>query len=254
MCGRFVVSVPDLAELAQAFGVMVDRSGIWLPHFNIAPTDLAPVVTNEPERSLAQMHFGLQPFWAKGGHSSATPEAKTQAKRKSASMINARVETIATKGAYKKALEQRRCIIPVSGYYEWQKVGAKKQPLFIHAKDGKLIPLSGVWERWTTRDGEVIESFAIITRAAAGFVKDIHDRMPLEVPQAAIDLWLDPKPKTESQLAEVLKADSGADHLVAYPVSMQVNRVGNDTPDLIKPAEPQLAPQLDLFGAKPSRS
>ncbi len=253
MCGRFVVSVPDLAELAQSFGVVVDRSGIWLPHFNIAPTDLAPVVTNEPERALAQMHFGLQPFWAKGGHSSATPEAKTEAKRKSASMINARVETIATKSAYKKAVEQRRCIIPVSGYYEWQKVGGKKQPVFIHAKDGKFITLSGVWERWTTRDGEVIESFAIVTRAAAGFMTGIHDRMPLEVPKSAIDLWLDPEPKTEAQLAEVLKAESGADHLDAYPVSTLVNSVSNDAPELIKPAEPQQPPQLDLFAKPPQR-
>jgi putative SOS response-associated peptidase YedK len=253
MCGRFVVSVPDLAELAQALGVVVDRSGVWLPHFNIAPTDLAPVVTNEPERALAQMHFGLQPFWAKGAASSATDEAKTNAKRKSASLINARVETIATKSAYKKALENRRCIIPVSGYYEWQKVGGKKQPLFIHAKDGKFIPLSGVWERWTTRDGEVIESFAIVTRSAAGFMAGIHDRMPLEVPKEAIDLWLDPKPKTAEELAPVLKAESGADHLDAYPVSTEVNTVANDTPDLIKRVEPKQSPQLDLFGAKPPR-
>jgi putative SOS response-associated peptidase YedK len=248
MCGRFVVSVPDLSELAQAFGIVTDRSGIWLPHFNIAPTDLAPVITNEPERALAQMHFGLQPFWAK---SKATE--KSSKPKSGASMINARVETIATKPAYKKALEQRRCIIPVSGYYEWQKIGARKQPLYIHAQNGKLIPLSGVWERWTTRDGEVIESFAIVTRAAVGFMTDIHDRMPLEVPSDAIDLWLDPKPKTEDQLAAILKASAGTEHLVAHPVSTLVNSVSNDAPDLITPVKPEPEPQLDLFESKPPR-
>lgn len=242
------MTVPDLAELAQAFGIVTDHSGSWLPHYNIAPTDLAPVITNEPERALAQMHFGLQPFWAKSKASEKSSKPKS-----GASMINARVETIGTKPAYKKALEQRRCIIPVSGYYEWQKVGGKKQPLYIHAQNGEPIPLSGVWERWTTRDGEVIESFAIVTRAAAGFMTDIHDRMPLEVPRNAIDVWLDPKPKTEEELAAVLKAAAGTEHLVAHPVSTLVNSVSNDGPELIEAVTPEPEPQLDLFEVKTPR-
>jgi putative SOS response-associated peptidase YedK len=244
MCGRFVVSVPDLAELAQAFGIVTDRSGVWLPHFNIAPTDLAPVITNEPERALAQMHFGLQPFWAKSKATAGSSKPKS-----GASMINARVETIASKPAYKKALEQRRCIIPVSGYYEWKKIGSKKQPVYIQAKNGNPIPLSGVWERWTTRDGEVIESFAIVTRAAEGFMTEIHDRMPLEVPRDQIDLWLDPKQKSEKDLAPVLNASAGADHLKVHPVSTLVNSVSNDAPQLIEEAKPEEEPQLDLFAA-----
>lgn len=236
MCGRFVVSLPDLAELASEFKVVIDQGGLWTPHFNIAPTDLAPVVTNEPARSLTQMRFGLLPFWAKDGKSGAT-------------MINARVETVATKPAYRKALEQRRCVIPVNGYYEWKKVSGRKQPLYIHAKDGKVIPLSGVWERWTTRDGEVISSFAIVTRPAAGFLVDVHDRMPLAVPRDALDLWLDPDPRTPDQLAPVLAASSGVDDLVAHPVSQLVNTVQNDSPALIERVEPEPPPQLDLFGS-----
>jgi putative SOS response-associated peptidase YedK len=245
MCGRFVVTVPDLAELAAAFGATTDSNGVWQPHFNIAPTDLAPVITNEPERRLTQMHFGLQPFWAKSAATKGSSKPKS-----SASMINARVETIATKPAYKKALEQRRCIIPVSGYYEWQKVGGRKQPLYIHAQSGEPIPLSGVWERWTTRDGEVIESFAIVTRASAGFLTSVHDRMPLEVPKGAIDLWLDPERKSEEELAAVLQAPAGSEHLVAHPVSTLVNSVGNDAPELIDEVVPAAEPQLDLFDKK----
>jgi putative SOS response-associated peptidase YedK len=235
VCGRFVVTVPDLSELAAEFEVEVDRSGLWLPHFNIAPTQLAPVITNEPARALAQMRFGLQPFWAKksGG---------------AASMINARVETIATKPAYKKALIQRRCVIPVSGYYEWQKVGGKKQPLYIHSIDGRMIPLSGVWERWTTREGEVIESFAIVTRPSSGFLREIHDRMPLEVPRNQLGLWLDPREHSAEQLAPVLHAPDRAEHLIAHPVSTLVNAVNNDAPELIEPHEPEPDRQLDLFG------
>lgn len=242
MCGRFVVTVPDLSELAAEFGVVENRSGEWTPHFNIAPTQLAPVITNEPERALAQMRFGLEPFWAKKSKPG-----------KSASMINARVETIANKPAYKKALEQRRCIIPVSGYYEWQKVSGRKQPIYIHARDGQMIPLSGVWERWTTRDGEVIESFAIVTRPAAGFLRDVHDRMPLEVPRALVDAWLDPEPKSEGQLASVLSAAASSDHLTAYPVSTLVNSVANDAPLLIEQVTPEPERQLTLFDAKPPR-
>jgi putative SOS response-associated peptidase YedK len=233
MCGRFVVTVPDLSELAAEFEVKQDRSGLWLPHFNIAPTQLAPVITNEPERALAQMRFGLQPFWAKSSGG--------------ASMINARVETIATKPAYKKALIQRRCVVPVSGYYEWQKVGGKKQPLYIHAKDGRMLPLSGVWERWTTREGEVIESFAIVTRPSSGFLREIHDRMPLEVPRDELGLWLDPRELGAEQLASVLHAPAGAEHLTAHPVSTLVNSVANDTPELIAAHEPEPDRQLDLF-------
>ena len=224
MCGRFVVSVPDLSELASAFGA-VNRGGVWLPHYNIAPTQLAPVVTNEPERTLAQMHFGLEPFWAR----------KKAGKR--AKMINARVETIARTPAYKNALELRRCIIPVSGYYEWQQISGRKQPLYVHARAGKLIPLSGVWERWRTRDGEVIESFAIVTRPAEGFLRDVHDRMPLEVPEGLVDLWLDPAAKTVEELAPVLHAPAGTEHLVAHPVSTLVNAVANDAPELIEPVQ-----------------
>ncbi|HKU37110.1 MAG TPA: SOS response-associated peptidase [Polyangiales bacterium] len=234
MCGRFVVTVPDLTELADEFGVQDNRAGLWLPHYNLAPTQLAPVITNEPQRALAQMRFGLQPFWAKSNANNA-------------SMINARVETIATKPAYKKALVQRRCVIPVSGYYEWQKVGTKKQPVYIHAKNGKLIPLSGVWERWTTRDGGVIESFAIVTRAAEGFMRDIHDRMPLEVPRDQLDLWLDPKEHSAEELTPILDAASGTDHLVFHPVATLVNSVGNDGPELIQPYQPEPERQLDLF-------
>jgi putative SOS response-associated peptidase YedK len=246
MCGRFVVSLPDLAELVEQFGVVIDQSGHWTPHFNIAPTDLAPVITNEPDRTLTQMRFGLMPFWAK--------PKKEGAKQGPANMINARVETVAQKPAYKKALTVRRCVIPVNGYYEWQKIGNHKQPLYIHAKDGKPIPLSGVWERWTSRDGEVIESFAIVTRASSGFLAAVHDRMPLEVPKDALDLWLDPDPKKPEELAAVLQADSGVEHLVAHPVSQRVNSVANDAPELIEEVVPEPPPQLELFASAAKKS
>jgi putative SOS response-associated peptidase YedK len=235
MCGRFVISVPDLTDLVSQFGAVDLRATNWTPRWNVAPTQPAPVVTNEERRAVTQMQFGLVPPWA------AKPGA---------SMINARVETVATKGAFRKALASRRCVIPVSGYYEWKKVGDRKQPVFIHTP-GKLIPLSGIWERWTSPDGEIVESFAILTRPAAGFVRDIHDRMPLEVPADALDLWLDPKPKTAEQLAPILQAEAGTEHLVAHPVSPLVNTVANDTPACIEPvAELPPAPQLELFAAE----
>lgn len=243
MCGRFVISVPDLTELVAAFGAVELRTSDWQPRWNVAPTQPAPVVTNEERRTVTQMQFGLVPPWA------ASPRQPPRASG-GASMINARVETVATKGAFRKALERRRCVIPVSGYYEWKKVGDRKQPMFIHTP-GKLIPLSGIWERWTSRDGEVVESFAILTRPATGFVRDIHDRMPLEVPAGALDLWLDPKPKTADQLAPILQSEAGAEHLVAHPVSPLVNTVANDTPGCVEPVGELPPPaQMDLFAPR----
>jgi putative SOS response-associated peptidase YedK len=236
MCGRVVINVPDVTKLLAEFGVTELRVAEWTPRFNLAPTQLAPVITNEAERAMTLMRFGLLPFWSKTTNGGA-------------SMINARVETVATKNSFRSALVRRRCIIPVSGYYEWQVVGTRKQPLYIHPREpGQVIALSGVWERWRSPVGDVIESFAILTRPSEGFLTAVHDRMPLVVPDELLDLWLNPEAKSAEQLAAVLQSAGGAEHLIARPVSTLVNSVVNDAAECIEEAAP-LPPdrQLDLF-------
>jgi putative SOS response-associated peptidase YedK len=244
MCGRVVIVAPDLSVFVLPFGVRRNDVHEWLPRFNLAPTQLAPMITNEAERRLVLARFGLVPSWS---HSERTSQK----------LINARAETAATRGAFRAALTARRCIIPVSGYFEWQKVrGAKKQALFIHDPSGKPLPLAGLWERWRSAEGQLVESFAVLTRASSGFLRDIHDRMPLEVPEAQLDLWLRPEAQTADELAPVLRAapEAAVSRLVARPVSALVNSPHNDTPACLEPYDPEAAPparQLDLF-ARPA--
>jgi putative SOS response-associated peptidase YedK len=243
MCGRMVVSVPDLSLLVPSFHVVRVAPPIaaWQPRFNLAPSQLAPAITNESERRLGLFRFGLVPSWAKS----------TQIGSK---LINARVETVATKPAFRHALALRRCIVPVTGYYEWQRVAGAKRPLFIHDAQGAPILLAGVWERWHSPQGDIIESFAILTRASEGFLRDIHARMPLEVPQAQVERWLDPAEQSPSALAPILNAGPEVAHLAAYEVSALVNSPKNDAPECM--AESSTLPdaqrgQLDLFERTP---
>ncbi|HEY2734487.1 MAG TPA: SOS response-associated peptidase [Polyangiales bacterium] len=239
MCGRLVVVVPDLSVFIEPLHVARLGPTLWQPRFNIAPTQLAPVVTNETDRRLELFHFGLVPGWAKD-------------KKIASKLINARVEGVATSNAFKRALAQRRCIVPVSGYYEWQTLHGQKRALYIHDARKTFLPLAGIWERWHSQDGEVLESFAVLTRPATGFLRDVHDRMPLSVPWSAIDLWLDPAPQDAGALASILQSASAVDHLTAHAVAPIVNSPSNDSPECIAPfvaGAPAPEPQLDLFEA-----
>lgn len=229
--------------MCTRFFVKRGRISDWKPRYNVAPTQLAPVITNEPERRIALFSFGLVPSWAK---------QRSIASR----LINARSETVAQKPSFRDAFVRRRCIVPVTGYYEWQKLpGAERStPILLQRKDGEVMPLAGVWESWVSPDGEVLESFALLTRDAAGFVRDIHDRMPLALRPADVDAWLAPEPRARDG-HEVPEAAS-VDELTATPVSTLVNSPANDVPECIAPAaaqEPRDAPQLALAFGAPSR-
>jgi putative SOS response-associated peptidase YedK len=235
MCGRLVIVVPDLSVLVAPFSVEQQGDFTWEPRFNLAPTQLAPVVTNEPSRRLDLFRFGLIPSWA---------ESKQVANK----MINARVETVATSRAFKRALAFRRCIVPVTGYFEWKQERGVKHPQFIHDARGTTLPLAGLWERWHARDGEIVESFAVITRAC--ILHSIHDRMPLTVPWDQIDRWLDPSEQPASALAPILAAEPDLQHVSLHEVAPVVNSPNNDGPECIAPFSappPEPDRQLDLF-------
>jgi putative SOS response-associated peptidase YedK len=238
MCGRMVVDEPDISELVKEYAVTEQPSFEWTPRYNLAPTQLAPIVTNDAERRIALARFGLVPFWS-------------ESDRTGNKLINARVETVAKRSAFRDALAAHRCIIPVTGYYEWRKTNGEKQPLFIHDPSGRRLPLAGLWARWRAKDGSRLESFAVLTRAAEGFLQTIHDRMPLEVPLDQIDRWLDPERRSAAELAPILRAPADVQHLQAYEVSALVNSPRNDSPDCLAPAPPlaDRARQLELFAA-----
>jgi putative SOS response-associated peptidase YedK len=219
VCGRYAqfTSPGDIAEL---FGATLDIADVG-PRYNAAPLQWLPVIRQRPsgERVVQTLRWGLLPSWAKD---------ESIANR----LINARAETLAEKPSFRSALRKRRCIVPADGFYEWTKQPDGKQPYYIHASDGRILAFAGLWERWTRpEDGESIDSFTIVTTAANGRVRPLHDRMPAILTPEAVARWLDPAstPETASDLL-----DPCPDELLAlHPVTREVGNVRNEGPELI---------------------
>lgn len=229
MCGRFVsASPPD--ELARYFGAEQVTGEALAPSFNVAPTrDIYVVVETGGVRRLETFHWGLIPFWAKD------PKVGQR-------MINARADGLAAKGAYKQAFRERRCLIPVDGFYEWRKQGGRKQPVYIARADGEPLALAGLWERWKPKDtaedeSTWVRSCTIVTGEPNDLVAQVHDRMPVLLPPSAWSTWLDGGNDDLDALGQLL-VPAPSDLLVAHPVSPRVNSVANDDSALVEPFDP----------------
>jgi putative SOS response-associated peptidase YedK len=225
MCGRFFVATPG-PELARHFGLAVAPD---LPaRFNVAPGQPIPMVrVRDGERVLEAPRWGFVPAWAEDPAAGRRP-------------INARVETAAGSPLFRTALAQRRGLVPADGFYEWQHVGRSARPFAIRPRDGGLLAMAALFERWQ-RGGETLESCAIVTVPAAGAVRPLHDRMPLFLAPADYARWLDPALDDPAMLAPLL-AGHGAERLEAYPVDRRVNDVREDDARLVEP-------ERDLFSA-----
>jgi len=214
MCGRFT-QASDGEIIVRVFD-LPDKPDL-APRYNIAPTqDVAAVRAADGGRELVHLHWGLIPSWAKE-------------RAMGARMINARAETIAEKPAFRSAFRVRRCLIVADGFYEWQKLGTRKQPHFIGFKNGRPFAFAGLWERWQGEGSEHVESCTIVTTGANELLAPIHDRMPVILDPVDFALWIDPGEKDTDRLAALLKPYA-AEPLEAYPVSLLVNSPANDTP------------------------
>ena len=185
MCGRYVLRHPT-QELLDYFRLS-DFADQFLPGFNIAPTQRIPVVYRDEENGVAvrSVRWGLIPSWSQPG-------------QKLPLMINARCETIASKPVYRSAFANRRCIIPASGYYEWQKLpNGVKQPYYIFRKDGCPMAFAGIWESKTDGDDTTFSS-ALVTTVAGPETEKIHDRMPVLLREDEWDAWLGAEKLSES--------------------------------------------------------
>ncbi|MCP4426380.1 MAG: SOS response-associated peptidase [Chloroflexi bacterium] len=227
MCGRFALLAPSesgesLGEsLAEQF--LLNSIPDLAPRYNIAPSQPVTAVRLHPhtnKRELTLFRWGLIPSWAKDTKFSAR-------------LINARAETVAEKPSFRTAFKRRRCLIPASGFYEWQKANGDKQPTYIHAQDGRLLALAGLWEIWQSPDGSVIESCAILTTKPNELMAPIHNRMPVIIEPADYSMWLDPGSRPEDGL-HLLRSYPAA-KMTAYPVSPHVNSPRNDDPQCIAP-------------------
>jgi len=222
MCGRyFLYSTAD--RLTQLFGEM--PMPLLEPRYNIAPTQAVPIVRQSPTggREMVLVRWGLIPGWSKG------PDSRF-------SMINARVETVAQKPAYRSAFRYRRCLIPADGFYEWHAVGANKQPHVLRPRDGRPLALAGIWEHWQDPNGNELESCTILVGAADAQVRPVHERMPVFVGPESFDLWLDIRSQKPQPLETLLAAQQPPD-LEIYPVGRAVNSPRNDSAMLLDPMQ-----------------
>jgi putative SOS response-associated peptidase YedK len=223
MCGRFTLTATPKA-IAETFQVP-ELPGLE-PRYNIAPTQPVPIIRNAEgasSRALVQVRWGLIPSWADD------PSIGNR-------LINARAETAAEKPSFRAAFRHRRCLIPASGFYEWQKVGTKKQPHYIRPPDNAPFAFAGLWEHWE-KGGGPIESCTILTTEANVLMRPIHDRMPVILGPEAWDRWLDPNEQQAAALKPLLRPCPDG-WLTAYPVSTRVNNPKYDGPACIAPANP----------------
>ncbi|MEM9820627.1 MAG: SOS response-associated peptidase, partial [Bacteroidota bacterium] len=194
-----------------------------LPSFNIAPTHLHPVLTNEQPRQLRFFQWGLIPYWAKA------PSIGSK-------LINARVETLLEKPAFRQAAQQRRCLVPFDGFYEWKKDHSGKQPYRICKKDESIFCVAGIWEKWMNPNGQAIFTFSLITQPPNQLLADIHNRMPAILLPEQENLWIDPKVSTKEALQLIAPYPDAA--LKAYPVSKRVNKVSENDASLLDEIKP----------------
>lgn len=232
MCGRYTLYT-EREVLARRFEVELPELA---PSYNVAPTQSVVAVRMRQGGRLAMtMRWGLVPFWAKDGEQ--LPQ-----------MINARVESVATRAAYRDSFRRRRCLILADGFYEWEKrlgPGRRKIPHWVRRADGDPFAMAGIWSVWKPRESlldERLYSCAIITTAANAAVSDLHDRMPVILPRAAESAWLDPALDNDVAALQQVLVAVGPEELRSHPVSTRVNSADNDDSSLIEfsDADPQL--------------
>jgi putative SOS response-associated peptidase YedK len=224
MCGRTRLTVP-FAVLAKLYRLEQADVPNVVPRLNLAPTEPIPIVRCAPDgkRRLDLVRWGLIPRWAD------SPSVGTK-------MFNARIETVATKPAFRDALPHRRCLVLADAFYEWKPEGKRKVPHAVRSPDGAPLAMAGLWDVWKSADGEVIESCTVITRDAAGEVAALHDRMPVVLPAEAQDRWLGSGERDRAALVAFIKDAARRDFTIEALDSMPVD------------APPRQAPQLKLFG------
>jgi putative SOS response-associated peptidase YedK len=224
MCGRFV-GFRRLEELRQYFPI--DQSNCEATaNYNVAPTqEVLAIARLDGTNVLNKYHWGLVPFWAKDTNIGYK-------------MINARAETVASKPSFREAFKKRRCLILADGFYEWKGKKGEKQPMYITTPDESPFAFAGLWEIWNDKHNQeaAYRSCTIITRDAAGAVRDLHHRMPVIIHPEAYGQWLDTENRDSDALSAILQTSSLTD-LVFHPVAKHVNSVRNNDASNIKPVQ-----------------
>lgn len=225
MCGRYTLYASP-SELGEIFRIDAGAIPDFPARYNIAPTDPGLIVRASSAdgargREARMLRWGLVPHWVDDPEDFPT-------------LVNARSETVREKASFRDAYRRRRCLVPASGFYEWQKRNGK-QPYYFRRRDGLPLALAGLWEQWEHDGGERLESYTILTTDANDLVEPVHPRMPVVLNEDGGAAWLDPDVDGD-RLAELLRA-APEEGLEAYPVTRKMNSPAFDEPEAVEPLE-----------------
>lgn len=217
MCGRYSLFQP-LDSLAIILELEAPDFELP-PRYNAAPSQQLPIITDEDPTHLHLHRWGLIPSWAKDpkiGHK----------------LINARSETAPEKPSFRSAFKRRRCLVPINGFYEWQKTPHGKVPQHITHAEEEVMTLAGLWEVWHDAEEKEWRSFTILTTSPNEIMAPIHDRMPVILAPEDRKTWLDPDADPEDLL--LLMRPCPSEWLKTEQVSTLVNSPGNDGPEILQ--------------------
>ncbi len=236
MCGRYTLTANSKA-LARQFGI--DGGSAWQegvrPRYNISPGQGILAIYEDANRDCRAadfFHWGLVPAWVKDPNSSRLA-------------FNARAETAKEKPSFKEALRYRRCLIPASGWYEWKRSGQVVQPWYIRPAEGELFLFAGLWEHWQEPGGSEIMSACILTTSPTPALSKIHPRMPAVLLPEAWQAWMEPRDQ-DPDICEKCFSKVPDSYFQAHPVGEAVNRVSQDSSELIEPVADLASDQLQF--------
>jgi putative SOS response-associated peptidase YedK len=232
MCTRYVLLEQHYRDILARLGIAAPAQ--FLSRYNIAPNTDIPVVRRTAHASRPEttsLRWGLVPSWAK------TADGPP--------LVNARADTVASKPSFRNALCRRRCVIPASGFYEWETIGRAKKPWLFRRRDEQPFAFAGLWESWHAPDGTTLETCAVITSPPNDLMSPIHHRMPVMLSPDQFEPWLDPTTTSSDSLGALLHPALSAT-MSAVAVSTYVSNVRHEGPACLAPAEPNERSQFEL--------
>lgn len=233
MCSRYHLKQEHYRKVLAQLGIPAPAH--FATRYNIAPNRAIPAIRSPPRsREATTLRWGLTPGWARVDE----PASR---------LVNARAETLAEKPSFRDALRSRRCIVPATGFYEWENIGRAKQPWYFRWRDEERpILFAGLWESWRSPTGDMVESCALVTTEPNDVMRPVHDRMPAMLGLEHIEPWLDPAVTDVTLLASALRPAS-ASEMTATRVDDYVSNVQHEGPECLAPAQGPATSQLSLF-------
>ena len=228
MCGRFTLTADalELVEAVQRLQARLDAAPSFRPRFNVAPTQLHPILIADGESIAVQpARWGLVNSWARDS-------------KRASKQINARSEGVSESRAYARPFKRQRCLVPADGWYEWSGPRSQRQPHWIHRADRSSFAFAGLYEIWRPQPERPAVTFTILTKPADRALASIHSRMPVLMPTDRQESWLDPGLTDTNRLRELIDAPED-DSLISISVSSRVNSVKHDDATLLQ-AESQI--------------